>query len=895
MSIQGERPDVKGVLAQLKGFQRRTAQYAFRRLFVDEDSTRRFLVADEVGLGKTKVAQGVVALAIDHLWDKVKRIDIIYICSNADIARQNMGRLNVRLPGHEGFMAATRITLLPKVVKELDKQPVNLIALTPGTSFDLTSKSSLGTAEERVLLYWMLDTAWGVQGSTGPLNVLQGWVGDKDDFRSRVATFDQSSIDEALRKQFAHDLALHVAKERAAGLPDLRSRFDELCDRFRYFRKRPAPEDAADRARLVGELRAVLAASCLRALQPDLIILDEFQRFKHLLGESDQSDSALLARELFNYSDETSAARVLLLSATPYKMYTLQAESAEDDHYQDFLETLRFLDGDGADLAGVQALLREYRRELYRLADESEPALARLTDLKGRLEQHLRRVMVRTERLAASEDRSGMLVQKEPVSARLAARDLQGYLAARKVSEVVGEPDPLTYWKAAPYLLNMMDNYKLKQRLEEHLDLPGQRGAVAQALTTYPAGLLPFDEFRRYQVIDPANARLRALQADTIDAGMWRLLWMVPSLPYYQPAGPYSAPGAATMTKRLIFSAWQVVPKAVSTLLSYEAERRVIASFEGEAAENTPEARRRRRPLLRFARTDDRLTGMPVLGLLYPSVALAALGDPLMMGAETLPVLLDEVRRRLAEPVASVVADAPQEGPVDEAWYWAAPILLDLAANPDATREWFDDAALAGRWGAEEHRTEDDGEESHWAAHVDLARSLAQGTGQPLGRPPEDLLDVLALLAVAGPGVAALRALGRIVPEPGDADLLMRDAAGRMAWALRRLFNLPEVTAMLRGLNPAEPYWRRVLEYCADGCLQAVLDEYMHVLLDAEGLRGRAGHEVMEGLSEAMVEAVTLRTVTLFADEIRVNGGDVKLEREGMRARFALRYGVEQG
>ncbi|MFZ5823444.1 MAG: helicase-related protein, partial [Bacillota bacterium] len=42
-------------------------------------------------------------------------------------------------------------------------------------------------------------------------------------------------------------------------------------------------------------------------------------------------------------------------------------------------------------------------------------------------------------------------------------------------------------------------------------------------------------------------------------------------------------------------------------------------------------------------------------------------------------------------------------------------------------------------------------------------------------------------------------------------------------------------------------------------------------------------------------EAVTLRTVTLFADEIRVNGGDVKLEREGMRARFALRYGVEQG
>lgn len=52
--------DAAAVLDRLKGFQRDTVEYAFQRLFLDEDSSHRFLVADEVGLGKTLVARGVV-------------------------------------------------------------------------------------------------------------------------------------------------------------------------------------------------------------------------------------------------------------------------------------------------------------------------------------------------------------------------------------------------------------------------------------------------------------------------------------------------------------------------------------------------------------------------------------------------------------------------------------------------------------------------------------------------------------------------------------------------------------------------------------------------------------------------------------------------------------------
>ena len=61
------RIDVNATLADLKDFQRRTAEWAFERMYADGDPALRFLVADEVGLGKTHVAKGVIAQVIDHL------------------------------------------------------------------------------------------------------------------------------------------------------------------------------------------------------------------------------------------------------------------------------------------------------------------------------------------------------------------------------------------------------------------------------------------------------------------------------------------------------------------------------------------------------------------------------------------------------------------------------------------------------------------------------------------------------------------------------------------------------------------------------------------------------------------------------------------------------------
>ncbi len=220
------RPDTQSVISGLKDFQCSTVDYVFDR-FYGKNPTRRFLVADEVGLGKTLVARGVIARTIDHLWDTVKRIDVIYVCSNSDIARQNVQRLGI--PGCNSTTRSTRLTLLPLEIQNLGNNRVNFIAFTPATSFEQNGYG--GRMDERVLLYWLLDKAWGICGSRKPLNVLKDYAGI-DSFERQVNYFDRSKINEELADAFVLQLKFQEASDRSCGKPDLRERFEELLRVF---------------------------------------------------------------------------------------------------------------------------------------------------------------------------------------------------------------------------------------------------------------------------------------------------------------------------------------------------------------------------------------------------------------------------------------------------------------------------------------------------------------------------------------------------------------------------------------------------------------------------------------------------------------------------------------
>ena len=245
------RPDTQKILSGLKDFQRDTVEHVFRRLYLDKDCVHRFLVADEVGLGKTLVARGLIAQAIDHLWEKTERIDIVYVCSNADIARQNIQRLNVT--GRKDVSHASRITLLPIKLPKMDSR-LNFVSFTPGTSFDL--KSSGGIAEERALLFWMLRESWSLDGpiSSRPF---EGWS-ERKGFQywlNRVGEqFGEGQVHRDITKAFV---------AAVGNTHELRSRYDELIKEMPPRRK--VPEELSRQClEWVGELRRILAETCLR-------------------------------------------------------------------------------------------------------------------------------------------------------------------------------------------------------------------------------------------------------------------------------------------------------------------------------------------------------------------------------------------------------------------------------------------------------------------------------------------------------------------------------------------------------------------------------------------------------------------------------------------------------
>jgi hypothetical protein len=874
------RPDMAAVLASLKPFQRLSADYVFRRLY-GAGATRRFLLADEVGLGKTVVAKGIIAMVVNHLWSRPGPISIVYICSNQDVARQNIVRLSAA--GDSSFAHATRITLLPIAGNQSGRDRVRFVSFTPGTSFDL--KSSLGRSDERVLLYHLLKNEWAFRGAP-PRNVLQGDC-KAESFLWQLDHFKESTIDQSMEQGFLTQLKTK---------PELRATFENLCGDF-HRADANIEDDVWDRrAQLVGDLRATLARSCLESLKPDLVILDEFQRFKHLLSDEEQTEAARLARDLFEYSGEHSAARVLMLSATPYKMYTAGYET-DDDHYSDFLHTARFLFDDPARTDGLKKLIENYGDRMRRLNATDDPI--QLAAVRDELVATLLKIMCRTERLAVTADRGGML--KEISSApELRTGDLGTYLAVQKIARAVGHPDTIEYWKSSPYLLSFMDEYVLKNHVADSTD-PEVVAAVENAIAK-PGGLVPWDVLRSFNPIDSNHPRLRQLIAEVVDGGAWEALWVPPAVPYYKLKGPVAEMAARSFTKRLVFSCWKMVPKAIATLISYEADRRVMSRFDPQAV-NTAGGRRVS-PLLNFSRSQGRLAGMPVLGLLYPSSYLAREFDPLRYMCEQPagnPLSAREVvgliQFRMEEAIQPLLKGAALSGPVDESWYWAAPMLLDLQHDPAGSQGWWGHDNLETYWADGDDDDDDRAEGSEedeatgWESHVAFARQLIHDGVGGLGRPPGDLAKVLAQLAVAGPAVTALRAIARV---SGGLDqttnLGHRFAAGRVAFGMRSLFNAPDVIALIRGRDRSEPYWRRVVDYCLAGCIQAVLDEYAHVL------RGDLGEtpdpiELVRTIGRSLATALNLRVANLDASRITVENAKVNFSPEKLRTAFALRYG----
>ena len=228
------------------------------------------------------------------------------------------------------------------------------------------------------------------------------------------------------------------------------------------------------------------------------VVLDEFQRFKDLLQPESENFAAELAHRLFDYKDpETGrATRTLLLSATPYRMYTT-ADQTDGTHYEDFLGTCSFLFQDSTRVDRLQHCFNALRSALLSRGSVRDAEVI-CADIGGQL----RGVMARTERLAATPDRDGM-VRELDTEVPVKPDDLRAYLRLGDLAEIVEHHEPTEYWKSGPYLMNFMERYKLKEAVVRAAEVGGF--AAGEGLDPGP-GLLNWDEVEAYRCVDPRTA-----------------------------------------------------------------------------------------------------------------------------------------------------------------------------------------------------------------------------------------------------------------------------------------------------------------------------------------------------------------------------------------------------
>ena len=901
---------IEHCLRLLKDFQRATVDVVYDRLFAQ--GRARMLVADEVGLGKTIVAKGVIAR---RLKDKLAQGDttplrVTYICSNQIIGQENAKKLDI-YPQQQSFdRNLDRLVFLALKPQYDPTSLLRLNTLTPGTSF--RSSEHAGDQRERKIIYSLLmdDEGLLADAPDGLACLLRGavqrlpkdWAAHLEEERIALKVRDdlpRKFLDYIKRTPLdPKDIVQsHVPGSELTTLYD--AVFEYACrldfqnfESFKY-----------GSLEIIRQLRKALATLCIDYIDADFYILDEFQRFRDLINEESDSEAAKIAKLIFKKPN----TKVLLLSATPFKAFTGESDlEGGEEHYKEFGTVLSFL------LENDRKVLAEYESHRQALFKQLLSLRADDTELdsthRDAVEALLRRAMCRTERLSVSEDHDAMTQDKwhdSPVA--LTQGDVANFVATDNVVRALNLTcerksqelhAPVEFCKSAPFPLSFLDDYKLKKVLKAKKADP----AISACLGANVGAWLDHNRIDNYEMEMSANgspfanARFTRLVDEALSCKAETLLWVPPSLPYYPLSGAFA--DADGFSKTLVFSAWLMVPRMLSSLLSYEVERRTI----GSAASVEPQEKERGEPRTYFERegggrrhpvpqlvyrteggADPTPANMTNFALLFPSMTLAAIFEPAnaLVLKKDRNSLVAEMVQKCRELIDShnLRQFENAQGNSDR-WYWAAPLLLDKLNKEfrPQVASWLRSDSLreTSFW------NDEDAKETGKGVHFQrLVRAFDSPTEIGLGPIPDDLPGVLAEIALGSPAVVAFRSFQRLYQSDSQkACVLSLSVANEFI----NLFNKPEAIAAVRiAVEGREPYWQKTLRYCRDGCLQAVLDECLHLL--------KADCETVEAAVVRLNDSINLKTTSIKVDDL---GTFVRDERKNMRCHFAVDLGNQR-
>ncbi|MCF0241124.1 MAG: hypothetical protein HUK25_00710, partial [Treponema sp.] len=877
----------------LKDFQKATVE---RIAYLFTHDQNRVLVADEVGLGKTLVAKGVIAkTASIRFQEGDDCFKTIYICSNQVIAKQNISKLNI-FGVNTDYSSDTRLSMQHLVIWERkvtkqngNNQFIQLIPLTPQTSFSLGSGQ--GTAGERALIYTILEEISEVKKTR--LNTLfsrkvsdERWTYEKKLYKKRVKGCDKNS-----KGKYLKDLIGRIKK-----YDKTHKIITELND---YLVRNSAKQKGENDSAIISKLRQMFAEISVEMLEPDLIIMDEFQRFKFMLNAeaNSGSDLGILVNKFFR--NNNNLTRVLLLSATPYKLYSTLDEIEENgqtnDHYEEFFEVINFLFDSDKKQKKFKTIWEDYSNKLTEIKSGDTAILY----AKNKAEEALYQSVCRTERIAVMENSDFIDDSSVKKSIEIHESDILSYMQMGKLAMETKQKlsFPVDYAKSCPYLMTFMNSYKLKEGIEKYFE----ENTAEIDKANHDLIWINKELINNYKALPPVNARLEELKANIFQNKAELLLWVPPSKPYYELSGVYE--GSKNFSKILVFSSWEMVPKMIGCMVSYEAERRTVGKLV-ELSKNHKNtnyfAENKKRfpvPRLRFNVSKNAATGMSLFNLIYPSETLATLFDPidasnshlsLKQLKKQLESKLSEKLKNLNEYVSSDVSDREKRK-----WYYLAPMLLDGKAK---ALEWI--KTVRDSFSQKDNRgfLDDEIEEGEIAdssegntlikKHLDVLEKELQNL--KLGNMPDDLVSVLVDQVLGSFAVC----LYRTYKDKQIATELARTFINR--------FNTTENTAIVmlcyndfsNDDESDDAYWKNVLKYCRDGNFQAMIDEYYELLYEGEKI-GSSDSGIQTKVAEKMNRALSFHTVSYRVDTFSDLKNRIILKTKtetNMRSHFAVAF-----
>lgn len=735
-------------------FQKCTIRWCNEKLFGHKKSkTRRFLVADEVGLGKTIVARGI----IDKLREQKPCPCIVYVCSSLDIINQNRTKLDPS--ARSSAYHSNRITLI-RAYRSCGMPRLRLHSyfLTPGTSLFIAN--STGMVEERLYMVWLVKKMFNIPTK----RIIQV-------FECNAHTFGDK-------------------------FSDVRSRgFKPLCQR-NYTKLHRAwkchAEDIRHGSRdsfksTVKKMRLKLAKIMLESLSPDLIILDEFQKFKTILmPDTEINDEKNICSVLVRPDVPT-----LLLSATPYRLLSENRHSGSPDdisHYDEFLNVLSFLTGNPAEAKSLLDRIYEHGKRVRELDDATwRHQLKPLLKEKKVLESKLMCYMSRTERVFFQFEEVGSVITKflseNKDTCRIKKDEIKEFLL---LSKDVHKKELLAYWKSGAYLISYLQEYVLGKKLRRSSEIARDRFL--------------------YTKLRGKRARNRKIEYVAKDVfkneEAYKYLWIPPLAPYYPGDGIYDPEliKRIKIKKGLIFSAWKFVP------------RQVAAELSSIRNQNFPR---------KFGKYQMKVTPVTWASFFFPSKKLAGcLSHDDFVQTGRYDKLRKLVRGRLLEIFKNCGITIREGKKTAKPWE----ILRHIEYSDDDV-SWRE---LVRLYKKPVYRSRQNDEVK--AGQLIETRYLEYLTKQL----PENLqvnkrtIDKLVGMAISSPAVAMLRALNTIV---GSSILESKDYMDELRQIclieLRSFISRSTTVQCARAAYKRGPYSHRVAEYFRSGNIQAVLDEFL--------------------------------------------------------------------